>query len=350
MKKRFLSALLAVILCVTLAPGSLTVDAAYSDVPTDHWSVPSIDRATELGIFNGVGGGQFGFGQAISRAAFTTALVRMFGWESVTPGKATFTDVTPGIWYYSAVETAVANGAIAVTAKTFRPEESLSRGEMTAMLMRALGYTSLAGVVSSYSCPFTDVTTNKGFITLAYDMGIVSGMGNGTFAPDSYATREQAAAILVRLYDRLNAGSAELTTTEGWTEIRVKTPEAAAGSTLPTTPLEPVTQLYDQLRAMKNSWQDMSQVVLVLCGGGVMTIVSNEGAILSSKQISKDELDLIFEEYQVRTYYSQRYESAYCTYVPNEYQQVTVWYQSEESLSVKLQLARMFGVTKYVLE
>lgn len=350
MRKRILSALLAAALCMTLMPGAFATGTAYSDVPADHWSVPSIERATELGIFNGVGDGRFGFGQDISRAAFVTALVRMFGWESAVPEKATFADVAPGQWYYGAVETAAANGVIPAASGMFRPEAQLGRGEMASMLIRALGYTSLAGTVTNYDCPFTDVTANRGFITMAFDMGIVSGMGDGTFAPNAPATREQAAAILVRLYDRLSAESTALTSASGRTELRIDTPEAVEGDELPATPLEPITELYNALCEMKSSGQDMSDVVLVLGAGGVRTIVSKDGGIVSSEKLSKAQVGRIFERYTVRTYYSQRYESAYCVYEPNYYQTVTVWYQSEESLAVKLQLARMFGVTNYVLE
>lgn len=350
MKQRILAALLAAAMCMTLMPGAFAAGTVYSDVPADHWSVPSIERATELGIFNGVGGDRFGFGQSISRAAFVTALVRLFGWESVVPEQATFLDVVPGQWYYNAVETAAANGAVPTASKNFRPEEALGRGEMAALLMRALGYTSLAGTVSNDGCPFSDVTANKGFITMAYHMGIISGMGDGTFAPNAAATREQAAAILVRLYDRLNAESSPLTSTEGWTELRVDPPEAEEGDELPTTPLEPIAELYDALRELKESGEDMSGVVLVLCAGGVRTIVSNEGKIVSSEKITKTQVQRDFERYNARSYYSQRYESAYCVYEPNYYQTVTVWYQSEESMAAKLQLARMFGVTNYVLE
>ena len=63
------------------------------------------------------------------------------------------------------------------------------------MLVRGLGYTSLAAGAGSYGVPFTDVTVNKGFITVAYDLGIMSGKGGARFEPDAPATREQAAAV-----------------------------------------------------------------------------------------------------------------------------------------------------------
>ena len=56
------------------------------------------------------------------------------------------------------------------------------------------------------------------------------------------------------------------------------------------------------------------------------------------------------EREDVNTYFSERYQSAYAIYQPNAYQTAVVWYQSDESLAAKLQLARLFGVTRYTLD
>ena len=352
MKRRILCAVMALIMCLGMIPVSAVsaVETGYTDVPEKHWAAESIRRATELGVFNGVSGNTFGLGQSINRAAFVTALVRLFGWETVESEKATFTDVVKGKWYYEAVETAVKNGAVVASGKTFRPTDPLTRGDMASMIMRALGYTSLAGTVSGYESPFTDVTTNKGFITMAYDMGIVGGVGNSKFDPNGTATREQAAAILVRVYDKLTAKNEKLTVAGPAPQITIKTPEVVEGSELPATPLEPIGDLYAALREMKESGEDMSRVVLRLTAGGVRTTQSKQGRILSVDTITAGQVRDILARNGVRTYYSERYESAYCVHEPNGYQTVTIWYQSEESLAVKLQLGRMFGVTKYSLE
>lgn len=351
MKKRIVTLLLALTLCMGLLAPAAGVYAGYNDVPEDHWAAESIRRATEIGLFRGVDESNFGLGQPISRAAFVQALVRLFGWEDVVPANATFTDVSREKWYYAAVETAVANGAVVASGSVFRPEQSLNRGDMAAMIMRALAYTSLAGTVSNAESPFSDVTANKGFITMAYDMGIVGGIGDGKFAPSGTATREQAATILVRVYERLSAQSSKVTEIGEDAFIRVKTAPPVEGDELPTTPLEPITELYNALRQMKASGQNMGQVVLCLTGGGVRTTVSTaQGKIISTDTISAQQVQKMLERDNAHIYYSERYESAYFVYEPNTYQTVTVWYQSEESLAVKLQLAKMFGVTKYILE
>ncbi|MCI8757810.1 MAG: hypothetical protein HFF82_02140 [Oscillospiraceae bacterium] len=328
---------------------SLERTITYSDVPADHWSASSVNRATALGLFQGVGENTFGRGQPISRAAFVTALMRLFDWEPVTPEENAFTDVTPERWFYSAVETALANEAIAAAESTFRPTEDVTREEMASMLIRALGYTSLAGVAAGYSAPFSDVNTNRGFIVVAHDLGIVGGVGDDLFASNGTATREQAAAMLVRVHDLLTAQSTLLEEAGEYRTVTVETPAPEEGAELPTTPLEPLTELYDTLRQLKSSGADMDQAVLCLSAGGTGTVVDEEGAILSTDAFTAQQVEELLGQKGVKTYYSERYESNYCIYTPREGQTAVVWYQSEESLAAKLQLARLFGVTKFML-
>ena len=178
MKARILSLFLALTLLTGSASPALAA-GGYSDVPKDHWAAQSVRRAGELGLFQGVGGGRFGLGEPITRAAFVTALVRLFGWEAERPQSPAFSDVPAGAWYFSAVETAFAHDAFRLHQGRFRPEEPITREEMAVMLVRSLGYTSLAVTLGAEECPFTDVSVSPGYITLAYDLGIVGGTGNG---------------------------------------------------------------------------------------------------------------------------------------------------------------------------
>ena len=357
MEKRLLSLVLTLALCLGQAlPVLAAEDAAgtpetgYTDVPADCWCAESIARATELGLFQGLGDGRFGRGEPITRSAFITALVRLFGWSAGIPPKGTFSDVAPGSWYYAAVETAYANDAVAASDHAFRPGDNISRGEMVTMLIRGLGYTALAGTVSTYSSPFTDVSANKGFISIAYDMALVDGVGDGRFDPDGSATREQAAVLLVRVYDLLHAPPAAMQSAGGYTRVAVPTPKPAAGGEIPTTPLEPLTELYSALRQLKSSGTDMGQVVLCLSAGGVRTLVE-KNTIVSTEVLTASQVEEVLSSAEdLNTYYSDRYECAYCLYRTEDGQEATLWYQNERSLAAKLQLASLFGVTRYVLE
>ena len=348
MKKNILTSLLALVLWVGLATAASAADAGYTDVPEGHWAAESIEEATSLGIFNGVSEGRFGLGQPISRAEFVTALVRFFGWEAVEAQRPTYADVPAGVWYASAVETARANGAVAAAGRDFRPEEVVNRAEMASMLLRSLGYTYLAGAASEYSVPFSDVTVNRGFITLAYDLGLMTGTAERRFDPEAPATREQAATLLVRVHTQLAQEAVRLNDTSGWRTISIAVPMAQEDAEMPITPLEPLTELYATLRRMKYNNGDMARAALRLTAGGVQTVVGKDG--MSSEVVAPSQVQAALALPDVNTYYSEQYESAYCIYYPAEGQRATLWYQSEKSMAAKLQLAKLFGVTHYVLE
>ena len=198
MKKRTL--FLGFLLMLALSTAALAAD--YTDVPADSWARESIDKAAEYGLMNGVGEGRFGLGETISREQFVTILVRMFGWESVS-GEDAAIDIADS-WAREFVNTAAANGVIDAGGK-FRPRDAITRREMAVMLVRALGLGELAKADADAALPFADVTAQRGYIAIAYEIGMTTGATETTFEPDGTATREQAAAMLVRVYEKYHA-------------------------------------------------------------------------------------------------------------------------------------------------
>ena len=202
MKRRIICFLIAIVLFSNCVP-TLADDSGYSDVSSNYWAAEYINRATQLGIINTTKNGLFGVGQKVTRAQFTDMLVRLFEWETVTPKTPTFSDnQDAGKGYYSAIETAVANGAILADSATFRPNDNITREDVAVMLVRALDYDALASGMTGYGTIFTDVSKNIGYIMAAFDFGLIDAATGNTFEPDSYVTREQAVAIIIRLYDK----------------------------------------------------------------------------------------------------------------------------------------------------
>lgn len=109
-----------------------------------------------------------------------------------------FSDVSPTSWYGADVDYTYKTGLIAGMSDTeFGPALTLTR----AMFITILG--RLAGVEeSAYSGTyFSDVPAGKwysAYIAWGVQTGIVAGMGDDTFWPDSPVTREQMASFIER--------------------------------------------------------------------------------------------------------------------------------------------------------
>lgn len=204
--QRILSFVVLAALLSCLLPPSAAAAGRFTDVPASHWASSQITRAVDLGLFQGETSTRFGLGHPMTRAAFAVVLCRFFDWEMVTPDQGSYTDnQDPNAWYYSAVETAYAHGAITSQTSDFRPADSIAREEPGGDAAAGHGLRHHCRTCPGPAMPFRDVRTNSGYLSMAYALGLISGTSATTFSPDQAATREQAAVILMRLYDKLHA-------------------------------------------------------------------------------------------------------------------------------------------------
>ncbi|TBL71074.1 S-layer homology domain-containing protein [Paenibacillus thalictri] len=122
---------------------------AYTDVASSHWAKDAIDQATKMGLMEGYNGGSFKPEQTITRAEMAAILSRISG-NSASSGDS-FNDVN-GHWAQSAVAQAKAAGYIDGYADgTFRPEQTLTRAEAVTMINKLLGRGPLSGAASKWS-------------------------------------------------------------------------------------------------------------------------------------------------------------------------------------------------------
>lgn len=80
---------------------------------------------------------------------------------------------------------------------SIKPENTITRAEVATMILRMMGIDVMA---AAYTNIFTDVDASHwaaNNIQTAFDMGIINGMGDGTFAPDAEVTYAQAVKMLV---------------------------------------------------------------------------------------------------------------------------------------------------------
>ena len=118
--------------------------------------------------------------------------------EPEQPSEMPFVDVVKDAWYYPAVEYVYNNELMNGTngGLTFEPNVNLNRAMMAAVL-----YNMEGGPACDKNGLFSDVADGKWYtdaVNWAASNNIVSGMPDGTYAPDQALTREQMASILYR--------------------------------------------------------------------------------------------------------------------------------------------------------
>ena len=85
---------------------------------------------------------------------------------------------------------------------SFNPRDQLTRAELVAMMVQAMGYWCWE---SQGSAPFTDVTAEDWYATavdIAYNLGLIQGDETGAFRPDDPVDHQQFLTILTRMGER----------------------------------------------------------------------------------------------------------------------------------------------------
>ena len=218
--KRYIALFAAILLIISGLTGSFEVEAGvtklpyeverFSDVPESHWAYEPIHYFRYLNITQGIGNNNFGLGQSVKKSEFITMLVRLMGWELVATDSSSFSDVSKDKWYHSYVETAVEHGAILKEAESFSPDKQITRLEIAEAIVRTLGYGELAEQLKYLPSEFADVAEGAEYTNIVKDFGITNGADGVRFLPESTAKKEEAVAMLIRMYQRLDSKVKEL--------------------------------------------------------------------------------------------------------------------------------------------
>ena len=211
------------------------------------------------------------------------------------------------------------------------------------MTVRALGYSTLSGTVQD-ECPFTDVSTNPGYITLAWRMGLVVGMNLTTFAPKNDTTREQAAAVLLRAYHGLKA-KVSVTSVSAAPSGAVPA-ESLTGTSgaVPLSPRAAVEQVYDAaVKAGKGG------SVVINAVPAAQSVKS--GKVGALRELTQDELSAYLNDSAVQKSRSNRFDSSYLLCKEKDGSTIVVWYESKANIAEKTELCALLGIKNvYVLK
>ena len=180
--------------------GTVTADPTAAKAGTTVTLTPVPDRGYQVGAVAVTD--RFGEAVAVTENADGTYTFTMpNGQVTVTvtfeQAPLPFHDVTEGDWFYDAVRYAYETGLMdGVGDNLFAPNSETTRAQLVTILYRLAGQPAVSG-----DLPFPDVESGTWYtdaVAWAAENGIVNGVSDTEFAPGDDITREQLAAILYR--------------------------------------------------------------------------------------------------------------------------------------------------------
>ncbi|WP_336785179.1 S-layer homology domain-containing protein [Paenibacillus sp. MMO-177] len=180
----------------------LSYDKSFIDVSDSFWAAGVIKKMAAKHIIEGIDQTHFAPKKSVTRAEFTTLIVRALGLKA--QGVTTFKDVAQKSWYSSEVAAATEAGIVTGLSKTvFAPDATITREEMAVMLVRAYEYLKGTKVDPVYVKDFADQgkvsSWAKEAVRKAQALELIKGHGNNLFVPKDVVTRAESAQVIANL-------------------------------------------------------------------------------------------------------------------------------------------------------
>ena len=151
----------------------------FVDVKKSDWFYDEVQYVVSNGLFNGVGGDKFDPNGSMTRAMLVTVLYRLEG-EPTVRGTSPFTDVSNNIWYTDAVIWAEDNGIVnGVGDNKFDPNSSITREQMAAVLFRYAQYKKYDTSASNGLSKYSDFSSISAYSLNALKWANAEGLITG---------------------------------------------------------------------------------------------------------------------------------------------------------------------------
>lgn len=179
--------------------GNSTGTKIFNDMADVAWAEKAVYSLYNKGIVSGKTATQFVPNDNVTRAEFIKMLVLASG-ANLDYNVKVMNDVNEGDWFFKYVGKAYAMGLIkGDELGNFNPNAQITREDMATMIYRLIGYGNKKGDVNIFVDAVSISDYAKDAVAYLNAEKIVSGMGDGVFAPKSMATRAQAAQIIYNI-------------------------------------------------------------------------------------------------------------------------------------------------------
>lgn len=172
----------------------------FRDVVPSYWAYKEISDFASKKYIMGYEDNTFLPGANISRAEFAAVLVRALGFKEVNPAAVSFKDVDAGSWYCSYVETVCSGNLMkGYDDGSFKPNENITRQEIAAALVRALGKDKEQAGDLAFSDKESVSGWARNMVSIAVAEGLIQGYPDNTFGPQKKSTRAEAVSMFSRM-------------------------------------------------------------------------------------------------------------------------------------------------------
>ena len=175
----------------------------FVDVKEGDWFYGYVSDLYYAAIINGTGDGTtYSPNMVTDRAQMAVLLYRISG-SPASSGTHPFTDVPKNAYFYDAVCWAYENGVVNGTGdgSTFSPYMGITREMFATMLYRLYDSPKVGGNLSRFPDGKSVSDWAMDGMNWAVQVGIITGKGDGTLAPQAQATRAEVATMLKRYRD-----------------------------------------------------------------------------------------------------------------------------------------------------
>lgn len=182
------------------------INARFIDLNSVEWAYEAIMALADNGIVNGKTDNEFYPNDKVTREEFAKLLVCMAKLENSEYSSDHFTDVGADAWYSKYVNIAYENGICnGIGNGNFGVGNEITRQDMAVMVHNLLKSANEA--INPLYTEFADDEDISDYAKPAVSslsaMGIINGVGDNMFAPKDNATRAQAAVIIYAAYKRM---------------------------------------------------------------------------------------------------------------------------------------------------
>lgn len=206
--KRFVSIVLAIAMILTMVPFAAFADETTASDLDGHWAENVITEWMDYGIINGYEDGTIRPNNKITRAEMTAMLDRVMDYQ--TKADNTFSDLGDS-WYTDVILKANAAGVISgYPDGTVKPDATITRQEAVAMFSRVLSLDTK----NAPEATFTDNADVAGWAKDAVNAMAAADYihgSDGQFRPNDGITRAEVVTILNNIFDKLYQKAGEYT-------------------------------------------------------------------------------------------------------------------------------------------